>query len=77
MLGVLNKVLEAREYLVGNKISYAGMSFITWLEIVPWVSDQSVIYEKDYPNVHVWMERISLHRGVKRILDLNIKLPQK
>lgn len=32
--GVLNGVLEGREYLVGDRITYADLAFVTWQESI-------------------------------------------
>lgn len=77
VLTVLNRSLEGREYLVNGKFSYADISFVTWLEIVPWVSDGSINLEIDHPAVHAWLERVSGHVGVKKVLDMEVKLPQR
>ncbi|OQE10584.1 hypothetical protein PENFLA_c088G01740 [Penicillium flavigenum] len=75
VLQVLDNALQGRNYLVDDKFSFADISFITWLEIVPWISDQPDIFESKFGNVHTWMARTTSHVGVKNILDQKIKLP--
>ncbi|KAJ6134196.1 hypothetical protein N7523_000518 [Penicillium sp. IBT 18751x] len=77
VLSVLNRSLEGREYLVSGKFSYVDISFVTWLEIVPWVSDASISLEVDYPAVSAWLNRVSGHDGVKKVLNMEVKLPQR
>jgi glutathione S-transferase len=56
-------------WLVGNKISYADMSFITYQTIV------GVVFEKDeydvdnFPHVKDWLRRMSSRPGVKSALE--------
>ena len=54
---VLDKWLADKEYLVGNKCTYADLSFIAWQEYVPRVFPDLEI-EKNAPNVTAWMERM-------------------
>ncbi|KAN0115036.1 glutathione S-transferase-like protein [Hyaloscypha variabilis] len=64
--GVLNGVLEGREYLVGDKCTFADLAFVTWqmsiLKIVEY--DQA----KDFPNVQAWIDRMSQRPAIKAFL---------
>ncbi|KAJ5674764.1 glutathione S-transferase Ure2-like protein [Penicillium maclennaniae] len=77
VLAVLNRSLDGREYLVNGTFSYVDISFVTWLEIIPWVSDGSISLEIDYPAVFAWLNRVSGHDGVKKVLNMEVKLPQR
>ncbi len=63
---VLNGVLEGREYLVGNKCTFADLAFVTWqmsiLKIIEY--DQA----KDFPNVQAWIDRMSERPAIKAFL---------
>lgn len=59
LLGVLDKHLEGKTFMVGEQYTIADMS------IVPWISGLSVFYKADeklglsrFKNVHSWSERI-------------------
>ncbi|KAI4594338.1 glutathione S- transferase, nitrogen catabolite repression regulator [Pestalotiopsis sp. 9143b] len=58
-LGVLDGVLEGKQWLVGDKMTYADLSFVPWNDIfhqcVPmYVEDRF----KEFPNVKAWHERM-------------------
>jgi glutathione S-transferase len=63
ILGVLNDVLEGKEYLVGNKFSYADLSFVPWHKALDWLSvDGKVLFEGwrvKYPNVGRWHDGVT------------------
>lgn len=59
VLSVLNGVLQGREYLVDAKCSYADLVFVSWFEVVPWAAGDRVDLEKEFPNVHAWLSRLS------------------
>ena len=65
--GVLDRVLEGRKYLVGDKCTYADLSFITWqtsiLKIIGY--DQA----KEYPNLQAWLDRMIERPIIKAIME--------
>ncbi|RHZ43422.1 uncharacterized protein CDV56_101487 [Aspergillus thermomutatus] len=77
VVGVLDRALEGRQYLVGGRLSYADISFVTWMEVVPWASDNGIELEREFPNVYAWLTRVKLRPGVRKILDLAIDLPKR
>jgi glutathione S-transferase len=67
--GVLNSVLEGKDYLVGDKCTYADLSFIPWAAGAPFaLGEHKVDFEKEYPNYHAWMERLMARPAVKKAL---------
>jgi glutathione S-transferase len=64
--GVLDGVLAGRNYLQGDKCTYADLSFITWqrsiLRIIEY--DQA----KDFPNLQAWIDRMSERPIIKAVL---------
>ena len=69
MTMVLNTVLEGKEYLVGDKCTYADLSFIPWAAIGSRLFAQEKIDpEKDYPNYHAWLKRLHARPAVVKIL---------
>jgi glutathione S-transferase len=60
VFGVLDKALENREWLVGEKCTYADLSFVTWSHVA-----KGMVYElgkedmlKNYPRYTAWFERM-------------------
>lgn len=67
---VLNNVLEGKDYLVGDKCTYADLSFIMWYTMVPYLfGDQPVDFKKDYPNYSAWMDKLLARPAVKKVLE--------
>ena len=67
---VLDNALEGKEYLVGDKCTYADLSFITWAALAPFaLGEHQVNFEKEYPNYHAWMERLMARPAVKKVLQ--------
>ena len=76
MNGVLNEALQGKEYLVGNKCTYADLSFVTWDALVPWflAGDPRLEQMKtDYPNYTAWVERLHARPAVKKVLEEKAK----
>lgn len=77
MNGVLNAALEGKEYLVGNKCTYADLSFITWDAMVPWLFQGDARLEQmqnDYPNYTAWMQKLQSRPAVKKVLEDKAKV---
>ncbi|KAI5921602.1 URE2 protein [Camillea tinctor] len=69
---VLDKILEGKEYLVGNKITYADIAFIPWDTYVMENLPEFNIAEKAkaYPNYIAWYNRIQAHPVVAKCKKL-------
>jgi len=70
VLDVLNRALEGKEYLVGDKCTIADLSFVPWDAMIPWVfGDEyaSLDVEKKYPNYSAWNKRLNERPAVKRV----------
>lgn len=66
---VLNNVLSGKEYLVGDKCSYADLSFIPWALLAPdLLGDEKIDFAAEYPNYHAWLERLLARPAVKKVL---------
>jgi len=69
VLGVLNNILEGKEYLVGNKCTIADLAFVTWDMLVPWIfADKGINIEKDYPAYFAWNQRLMQRPAVQKIV---------
>ncbi|RDW62515.1 hypothetical protein BP5796_10817 [Coleophoma crateriformis] len=66
--GVLNRVLQDKEYLVGGKFSYADAAFVTWYGIIPLFADRINI-ETDFPFLNAWLERSKARPTIAKILQ--------
>lgn len=67
---VMNNWLDGKEYLVGDKCTYADLSFITWFVLLPMLlQGQDVDLAKEYPHWHSWMERLQARPAVKKVLQ--------
>ncbi|KAE8377942.1 glutathione S-transferase [Aspergillus bertholletiae] len=75
--GVLDRVLQDKDYLVGGKCSYADISFVIWFQFVPWVAGEYINLKTDYPHLTYWLNRVEDRPAVKKILDIDTKLPEK
>ncbi|EOO03819.1 putative glutathione s- protein [Phaeoacremonium minimum UCRPA7] len=65
--GVLNRVLEDREFLVGGKYSYADAAFVTWYIVMRLFADR-VNFEADFPFLHAWLERMKARPAIAKVL---------
>ena len=65
---VLNNVLSGKEYLVGDKCSYADLSFIPWAVVAPMILGEEFDFAAEYPNYHAWLERLLARPAVKKVL---------
>ncbi|EAW11960.1 glutathione S-transferase family protein [Aspergillus clavatus NRRL 1] len=66
--GVLDKWLEGREYLVGNKYSYVDSAFTPWYAIIPKITGDSIGLEKDFPNLNAWLNRIKERPAIAKVV---------
>lgn len=69
MTSVLNTVLAKKEYLVGDKATYADLSFVPWFQLVPAIfGDVKVDWAGEYPNFHAWFERLQARPSVQKVV---------
>ncbi|EEY18290.1 glutathione S-transferase II [Verticillium alfalfae VaMs.102] len=72
VLSVLDKLLEAKEYLVGDKCTYADIAFVNWnaaAENVILKPDWDEKVEKKYPNFVAWHRRVTERPIIKDVLQ--------
>lgn len=70
MTSVLNTVLAKKEYLVGDKATYADLSFVPWFQLLPLIfSDETVDWAADYPHYHAWLERLLARPAVQKVVE--------
>lgn len=63
---VLERALDGREWLVGDKCTYADLSFIAWQHAIPAIFKDEDFYSK-YPKVRAWMDRMEARPTVQKI----------
>jgi len=69
VLGVLEIALKDREYLVGDKLTIADLSFVPWHHIIPYAClEQTDEIKKGFPNVDKWMAKMMELPAVKTVL---------
>ncbi|KFY27023.1 hypothetical protein V491_01070 [Pseudogymnoascus sp. VKM F-3775] len=65
--GVLNRILQDKEFLVGGKFSFADAAFVTWYIAVS-IFPGRINLETDFPRLHTWLERMKLRPAIAKIL---------
>jgi len=79
ILAILNGALEGKQWLVGDKCTYADLSFFMWHIILP----LSMLYPQGqtplskYPNVLAWHERMAARDPVKKVLAVREEMMAK
>lgn len=63
---MLEVILKDRDYLVGDKASYADLSFVAWNMLLDWFPDHFGTWKTDYPRVAAWEKRLEEREAVKR-----------
>jgi glutathione S-transferase len=66
--GVLDGHLKDREYLVGNKTTYADLAFVSW-QIGINNATPDVDWEKEFPNLSAWLTRLTGRASVISVLE--------
>jgi glutathione S-transferase len=66
--GVLERVLQDKEFLVGGKFSYADAAFVAWYNIVVLFPDRFNL-ETEFPLLNAWLERIKARPAIAKILQ--------
>ncbi|WEW57792.1 glutathione S- transferase, nitrogen catabolite repression regulator [Emydomyces testavorans] len=64
--GVLDEWLAERQFLVGDKCTFADLAFVPWQLLVPALSGLDM--EKETPNVHRWIERMKSRPAVAKVM---------
>lgn len=70
VIGVLNHVLEGKQWLVGDKCTYADLLFVPWgAAAPPLLAEEKVDIAEKYPNYHSWMEQMMARPAVKAAFE--------
>lgn len=68
LVGVLNKRLEGRDYVCGDRLTIADIALYPWLRGWKW----SKINITDQPNVEAWVKRVRARPAVERGLSYGV-----
>ncbi|GIJ92130.1 hypothetical protein Asppvi_011106 [Aspergillus pseudoviridinutans] len=66
---VLDRWLENREWLVGDKLSYADLSFITWQNGARRALSDEGYDENEFPHMLSWLNRMNEREKVKELVE--------
>lgn len=78
--GVLEAHLATRDWLVGDKCTYADLAFITWQEIAGTLTKENPGHfetERDFPRVHAWYNRMVEKPLLKKLMQERVELMAK
>ena len=67
--GVLDGHLKDREYLVGDKCTYADLAFVTWQIGIKRVTAEKYDEEKEFPNLSAWLKRLTSREATSSVLE--------
>ncbi|KAF3390592.1 Glutathione S-transferase 1 [Penicillium rolfsii] len=65
--GVLDRILAKREWLVGGRVSYADLAFVSWQNTARNVLAEDGYDENDFPNLSAWLARLNSRPVVKEL----------
>lgn len=75
VLGVLDRSLEGKSWLVGDKMTYADLAFVPWNDRLDFVILATPEQKFDgFPNVKAWHERMTSRPSWKRAMEKRDKL---
>ncbi|OAG40124.1 hypothetical protein AYO21_05602 [Fonsecaea monophora] len=70
VIAVLDGWLRTHAFLVGDKCTYADLSFVTWAVLVPWLDKDKKIPMSQYSAYNAWLEKLVARPAVRGVLDL-------
>lgn len=75
VLGVLEQSLRGKQWLVGDKSTYADLAFVTWndrMDMVLGVPDSKPL--KEFPNVEAWHNRMVGRESFRKAMEVREKM---
>ncbi|KAL2788368.1 glutathione S-transferase [Aspergillus keveii] len=70
--GVLDGVLKDREYLVGDRFSYADAAFLPWFDSVPFFTD-AIKFDTEFPHLWAWLEKTRTRPAIAKVWEERAK----
>ena len=68
VIRVLEGWLKSRDWLVGEKCTYADLAFVTWSQMVPYALKDEVDIESQFPAYNAWMKKLETRPAVQKAL---------
>ncbi|KAF2167554.1 hypothetical protein M409DRAFT_22359 [Zasmidium cellare ATCC 36951] len=68
ILGVieLHLATTGQQYLVGNRVSYADLMFVSWNDLLPLLKGADFDYKGKFPKTFEWNERLATRESVQK-----------
>ena len=74
---MLDRALQGKDWLVGDKCTYADLAFVMWNAQIEFIMQGQGWNVADYPNFRRWQEamlaRDSLKKAMSVIMDKEVK----
>ncbi|KAL3418362.1 URE2 [Phlyctema vagabunda] len=70
VVSVLDRALAGKKYLVGDKVTYADLAFVTWEQGLPFIFGEQFAgldLENKYPNYSAWKKSLVERPSVQKI----------
>ena len=68
--GVLDRALKGKEWLVGDKCTYADLAFVMWNSNVPFFMKDHGWNADEYPNFKRWQEAMMARDSLKKVMSV-------
>lgn len=66
IMGVLEKILEGKQYMVNDKLSYADIAFVPWQWAVDLLKPELDGWRDEFPALAAWSGRLEARDSVKK-----------
>ena len=66
--GVLDRALEGKDWLVGDKCTYADLAFVMWNSQLDFIMQGHGWNIADYPNFKKWQEAMLARDSLKKVM---------
>lgn len=72
VVGVIDRHLKKTKtaYLTGDTIVYADLMWATWNAFLPLLLPEGTNVEKEFPDFHAWVQKVTSQPSVKKIREL-------
>ena len=72
VVGVLDRALKGKEWLVGDKCTYADLAFVMWNTSIDYIMSTGPVEwnSSEYPNFKRWQEAMLARESVKKVVSV-------
>lgn len=70
IVGVLNRALKGKEWLVGDKCTYADLAFVMWNAQIDFVMKDHAWNAAEYPDFKRWQEAMMARDSLKKVMSV-------